>query len=432
MLHLAWPIMGAQILTLGMVFTDNVMVARLGEKPLAAMAMAGTIYSTCYILAMGILSALSPAISHAYGAKDSVSIGRWIRQGTRLSFVLSSCVILVLINSKNILVFLGQDPELAAVAQTFLRALAWGVPGQYLYFCGRTLSEGTSDSRPSIYIAAIGVLANIGLDYLLIYGKLGFPAWGVAGAGYATSLINWIMAGAMGLYLKGHARYKDFGIFDRGPWFEKNLVRDFIRIGLPISGGMLAEMCFFAGATLLMGTLGSEKLAAHQIAINAASLTFMIPLGLAFAVGIRVGQFRGRGDNLGMVRAGRAGFLVTLLMQCLPGGLFLLFPEVVTSLYTSDPALTERAVALLRVGGIFQIFDGLQVVGISALRGLRDTKIPFLNTVISFWLLGAPLAIFLMKRIGPVGVWYGMVIGLGLASAFHLLRFQRLSRDLVQ
>ncbi len=429
---LAWPIMGAQFLTMGMYFTDNVMVARLGEAPLAALAMAGTIHSTLYILSMGILSALSPSISHAYGAKDPDAIGRWFRQGWRVALTLAAFDILVLFNSAKILVFLGQDPVNAQLAQSFLRALSLGYPGLLIYFSGRTLCEATSDSRVSIYIVGAGIIANGVLDYLLIYGNFGFPALGVTGAGLATSLVNWTMAVLITVYIWKHPRYRPFRVFQKAAWFDRALISEFIKVGLPISGGMLAEMCFFAGATLTMGTLGSSQLAAHQIAINAASFTFMIPLGLAFAVAIRVGQFRGRGDALGTVRAGRTGFLVTLFVQSLMGLLFLFFPGAVTSLYTSDVSLAEPAKVLLRIGGIFQIFDGLQVVGISALRGLKDTKIPFLNTVLSFWLLGAPLALWLKSKMGPPGIWYAMVIGLGLAAILHLRRFQRLSLKLIQ
>jgi len=432
LLHLAWPIMGAQFLTMAMYFTDNVMVARLGEKPLAALAMAGTVHSTLYILSIGILSALSPSISHAYGARDPEAIGRWIRQGWRVALLIAAFDIFIAFQSQSILVFLGQDPENARLAQDFLRALSLGYPGLLLYFSGRTLCEATSDSRPSIYIVGFGVIANAVLDYLFIYGNFGFPALGVTGSGLATSFVNWALAVGMTAYVAKKPRYREFRVFERAPWFDKALISEFFKVGLPISGGMLAEMCFFAGATLTMGTLGSSRLAAHQIAINAASFTFMIPLGLAFAVAIRVGQFRGRGDGPGTVVAGRTGFLVTLLVQSLMGILFLFFPGAVTSLYTSDVSLAEPAKILLRIGGLFQIFDGLQVVGISALRGLKDTKIPFLNTVLSFWLLGAPLALWLKANLGPSGIWWGMVIGLGLAAFLHLRRFQRLSMKLIQ
>lgn len=430
-LRLAWPIMGAQLLTLGMVFTDNVMVARLGEKPLGALAIAGTLYSTLYIVSMGVLSAMSPAISHAYGAGNANEVGSWFRQGARFSFLLSALSMFVLWNGGRVLSWLGQSPELAALAQEFLRAIAIGVPAQTLYFCARTVCEGTSDSRPSIVIAALGVLLNVFLDYVLIYGRLGFPALGVMGAGLATAGVNWMMAIAIGIYLARHERYRAFRLFDSAPFWNGAFVRELLRVGAPISGCMLAEMGFFAGATLVMGTIGNHALASHQIAINAASFTFMIPLGLSFAVSIRVGQHRGRGDSAGAFHSGRSGFWLTLILQSVPAGLFLFFPRVVTILYTSDPSLTATAVTLLKVAGVFQIFDGLQVVGIAALRGLKDTKLPFLNTLVSFWLLGAPAALWMAGTRGPTGIWLGMVLGLGLAAGLHLARFHNLSRRLV-
>lgn len=430
LLHLAWPIIGAQVLMLAMVLTDSMMVARLGTKPLAALAMAGALYNTLYLLMMGILSAMSPAISQAYGTGDHLEIGKWVRQGWRLSFMLAFLLICILLVARPILVILGQEQEVAAVAQVYLNAMVWGVPGQLLYFCGRTLCEGTADSRPSILISGMGLLLNLGLNWIFIFGNLGFPALGVAGSGYATSTVNWLMAAAIVFYIAHRQRYRPFGFFEKAPLIQPKILVSFLRVGLPISGSMLAEVGFFAAGTLAMGTLGSAALASHQIALNAVSLTFMVPLGLAFATSIRVGHARGREDLEGIIGAGRSGFMVTAAVQCLWATLFIVFPGAVTAFYTSDPELKSLAVTLLRIGGVFQIFDGLQIVGINALRGLRDTKMPFLNTIISFWLIGAPSSLWLMKIFGPSGIWYGLVLGLAITSMLHIGRFQRLSRRL--
>lgn len=429
-LNLAWPVMGAQLLWLSMVFVDNIMVGRLGQDPLASMAMASTLFSFLYVSSMGVLSALSPIISHAFGAGQQDTIATTVRQGIRLSVLLSLVIILVFFQSHAILGFLGQKEHLLGDARSYLIALAWGVPAQVGFICLRQFSEAISDTKASFIIVAIGASLNVPLDYALIFGKWGLPELGVVGAGYATSTLSWVMLISMVVYMGLSRKYQAYGIW-KGPFrTDWGTIREIIRIGVPTSGGMVAEMAFFGGTTLMMGTIGSQALASHQIALNAAAFMFMLPLGLSIGVAIRLGQLRGANDVLGVRVASRASLLITLGTQCIPASLFLLYPEPIARLYTSDPELLGLACYLLQIGGIFQIFDGLQVVGIAALRGLKDTRIPFINTLISFWLVGAPFGMWLTfsKGVGPSGLWFGMMGGLALASALHWGRLYYLIR----
>lgn len=426
-LRLGAPLMGAQLLQLSMVFVDSIVVGHLGEGPLAAMAMATTFYNIVLLAALGVVTAVGPLVGQAHGAGKDHEIGVIVRHGLFFALGLGGLGALACLGAEPLLHLLRQPPHLIGLAGEYLAIVGFALPGQLVYVCFRQLTEATSDTRPSFWVAALGAVANIVGDYALVYGKWGAPALGAVGAAIATVGVTCVMAIALGLYVAFSSRQRDRKVF-AGSWrYHPSLGAEIARVGIPASGAIVGEVAFFGATTFLMGTLGSHQLAAHQIALNAASFTFMIPLGLSFAVAIRVSQARGRGDAEGVRLAGRMGLALTGLIQSVASAIFLLAPGAVTALYTGDVALRESARKLLLVGGVFQWFDGLQVVGLAALRGLRDTKVPFYAALVSYWLIGLPVGCLMtfVFAVGPTGLWYGMLVALGVAAWLHHRRFEK-------
>lgn len=424
---LAWPLAGAQLLSMSMVFVDSLFVARLGPGPLAAMAMSTGLLSIGEIVCIGLLSPLSVFVSQALGAGRPQAVGRTMRRGMAFAFCLGIALALLAALGGAVLRLLHQDVALIPSASAFLLALALGLPAKMGTLALRQLPEGASDTRPSLWVAAVAVGVNAVLDYGLVFGNLGMPRLGLVGSGLATAACQWLMFGLLLAYVRLSPRYAPYHVREADV-DDGHSLGEIVRLGLPFSGALLAEVGFFAAATFLAGTIGVQAQAAHQIALGAVSFLFMMPLGLSFALTIRVSRARGARDSAGVRRAAQAGMAVTLLLQTATAMLFLLAPGAVVGLYTDDPVLLPLATALVRIGGVFQLFDGVQVATMGLLRGLLDTRMPFIITVLSYWAVGLPcsLACAFTLGLGATGVWYGIVLGLGAAALLLQWRLWRL------
>ncbi|MHB2017697.1 MAG: MATE family efflux transporter [Candidatus Xenobia bacterium] len=417
--------MGAQLCSLSMVFVDNLVVARLGARQLATMAMATSLYAILQVASLGLLSPISALISQAVGGGRPQMVGRTLRRGLVLALFLAFCIVAVFSVCGPVLKVLGQNPELIPEARRFLLYFSLGVPPAIAYMALRQLTEGVSDTRPSALIAAAGAIMNLVLDVGLVFGRFGLPRLGLVGSALATTFANWGMVGIMIAYIVKNPRYRRYELSGQGE--DGHSLREILHLGAGISGSLLAEVGFFVAQTFLMGTIGTTALASHQLALNAASFTFMIPLGLSFAVAIRVGSAMGAHDHAGVRRAGMAALVITAVTQSITASCFLFLPQVIARGYTSDPVLVAHAVKLLRIAGLFQWFDGIQVVGMGMLRGRLDTRIPFFLTFGAYWIIGMPAAVLMGFTLhgGPSGLWYGMVVGLGAAAVLLQWRFWR-------
>ena len=416
--------MGAQLLMLSMVFVDSIMVGALGSDALASLALATGMYSLANIVLIGMLGAISPMITHPLGKGDHVAVGQVMRQGWLFAAVLTIVLILILWNAGPIFYALGQKPELIPAAVEYLRIMCVTAPAHMLVLGARNLTEGTGDSMAGAIIVGCAAVLNIPLDYGLINGAFGFPALGVAGAAWATAILSWFSLITMFIYLYRGKRYKRYLLWT-GPWrLDWLTIKEMCRIGMPLGGAIGAEMVFFVATTFVMGTITAEALAAHQVALNAASMTFMIPLGLSFAVSIRVGHYRGFDDIAGARRAWLAGVVIALFTQTLGAIFFFAFPGWIVGLYSQTDEVARLAIELLMIAAFFQLFDGLQVVGMGALRGSKDTAFAFKSTMMAFWGCGATcvaIAYYVFDK-SPHGVWIGLLIGLGSASVIHHTR----------
>ncbi len=410
---------------------DNIMVGSLGGDALAALAIAGAYYTFLLVCVIGLLGAVNPMVAQAHGAKDFPLIPKIVHQGIFTAIILSFLMVVALSFSSRVLLFMGQPEHLVKLGREYLNAMAFGAPFQALFVCLRQYCDGVEDPKPTIIMVFLASMLNIPFDYALIHGAYGFPNLGVAGAGVATSTLNAFIAIGLCLYTFTAKKHKQYFVW-KNFHFIKSLFKEVWRVGGPSAGAFLAEVGYFAGSTLLVGYLGANAVASHQIALNIASVSFMIPMGLGFAVSVRIGHYVGMKKMNEVEVPWKIGLALALSISVGAALLFYFAGEFLVNIYTTDPNVVILATKLLKIAGLFQIFDALQCMGVQSLKGLKDTKVPFFYTVISYWIVGMGVSLFCAfnLKMGPEGVWAGMVVSLGLAAALLLTRFHRLSRNI--
>ena len=433
-LKLGLPVIIAHLLQTMMQFVDTIMAGHVSSHDLAGLAIATALYHPVFLLMLGILISLGSIIAQLFGAEKQQEIVTNVIQGLWLSQALAFISILILANLEPVLYWMDYEPEVIRVTSGYLKALCWGMPPVYAFLVLRMFSEGMSITRPTMYISLIGLGANIISNYALMFGHFGFPALGAVGAGWTTSMVHWVMFFVMLAFcLKASMfeSYRKFIAFSRPSWLY---LREILSIGIPNGFGIAAEVGLFAVVSLLMGTFGVTAIAGHQVAINIASVTFMLPMGLSIAISIRVGQAKGRGDYVATRYIGYAGIILSVLIMAVTATVFVNFPEMIVALYSDDPDVRSLAVQLLYMAAIFQLSDGMQVGALGALRGLKDTRVPFVTNVVSYWGVGLPTAylIGVYYNFGPVGMWVGLIVGLSIAAVLHSWRFRTLTRRLLK
>jgi MATE family multidrug resistance protein len=435
-LHLAAPVMIGQLAVFSMNFVDTVMSGRLPNKEvaLAALGIGGAVWSAMLMLTLGLLMAVQPSVAQLDGAGRQVEAGAYTRQAFWVAAALSVPFWVICYFSEPLLSGFKIDPAIVPTAAGYLRVLSWGAPGICLIFLLRFFSEGTGHTRPTMIYGILGALLNIPLNYVLMFGKLGFPALGTVGCAIASVLVIWISLLMLLVYLLWHRHFKPFNLFSRLDAPDWHQISDHLRVGLPIGVAIFVEGSLFVGAALLIGRLGPVPAASHLIAINFSALAFMIPVGLSSAVSIRVGNAIGRGEPEAARYAGLIGIAIVLGFQTISASAMLLFPELIVSIYTSDPVVAPLAVSLLFYAAIFQYSDGIQICAAGALRGYKDTRAPMVYTIISFWIIGMTLGYYLTfnAAMGPAGMWIGMIAGLSVAAVLMIGRFQRSSLRLIK
>jgi MATE family multidrug resistance protein len=431
---LAWPLVLSSLGQVAMTATDVAMVGRLGPDPLAAAALGSNLYFVCFIFGVGVLGAVSSMLSRAFGQRRHAvrEARRTVRQGFWTAAIIALPAWALLWNADILLRLLGQEERLIADAASYVRTLQWGLLPILMFFVLRGFVSALERPRWALLITLCGVALNALLNWLLIYGSLGAPKLGLPGAGIASSIVALAMAAAFAAVVlteRRFRRYRLFGSFWRADWPR---LAQLWRLGLPLALTLLFEVGIFSAAVFLIGLMGSTALAAHQIAIQIASIAFMAPLGVGQAVTVRVGLAFGARDR---ERARRAavvslalgvGFmaLTALMMVTVPKWLIAVFLDLRAP---ENREVVELAVTLLMVGALFQIVDGAQAVAIGMLRGAQDTRVPMLLALLGYWGVGFPLGVVLAFPLGfgPVGVWLGLAAGLGVVSVLLLRRWER-------
>ncbi len=438
-LVLAGPVVVTQVAHISMGFVDTVMVGRLGPGALAGVALGNTLFYTATIFCMGVVMAVGPMVSQAFGAGEIDPIGRSVRQGLWLAGLLAIPAMLFVWNAESVLTFLGQRPETRARAAAYLRAIGWGIFPFLGFTALRSFSEAISRPRVVTVITLGGVVCNVTLNYVLMFGKFGAPALGLVGTGWASAIVFWTLFLTMVLYTIVKKDYARYHIYSRLSRPDPHYFRELFRIGWPIGSSMGVEMSLFMTAVMMMGWIGTSQLAAHQVAIQCAAFTFMVPLGIGMATSVRVGQAAGARDVHGVKRAGVVGIVLSVSFMSIAALLFWLVPRSVISLYLdlNNPANTDVvriAVRLLAFAAVFQVFDGIQVSSMGALRGLKDTRTPMLLAITAYWPIGMVAAWMLAFPLGlnESGLWSGLVIGLASAAILLTSRFFRLTHRLFE
>jgi MATE family, multidrug efflux pump len=433
LLRLAAPLVLIHVGSMLMGVVDTIMVGRVSPTALAAAAIGNQYFFVLAIFGTGVLMALDPIIAQALGARDDLAVTRGLQRGLVLSVVLAIPISLLMLTVRPVLAGVGQSEEVVPLAAGYVHRL---IPSIWPFLAFVVLRQTLQAHRRTGPILVTIVLANVlnaALNYLWVFGHGGFEALGVDGSAWATTVSRWFMLGLLlALCWRDIRKYVDRvapNLFAARP------IGRMLRIGTPIGAQFVLEVGVFATVALLMGWLGVAQVAAHQVALNLSSLTFMVPLGVSSAAAVIIGHAVGRGDALAVRRSTSAALLVGAGFMAGAAVLFVAAPGILASLYTSDAAVLALAVLLLPIAGVFQVFDGLQVVSIGLLRGLGDTQVPVVANAVGFWCLGMPVSLWLGFGLGygAVGLWWGLVVGLVMVATFLILRVRhRQSRDLAR
>jgi MATE family multidrug resistance protein len=429
---LALPLVLGQLSSMMMNVIDTVLAGRHSALTQAAVAIGTAVWSVAILIVIGVLMAIPPSVAQLDGAGRRREIGPLFRQALWLALLLGLLLWLFVGNAGWLLAFAGVADEVRPQALGFLKGVAPGAPALALFFAFRYLSEGVSLTVPTMVIGIGGLFLLLPLGYALMFGTFGAPELGALGLGVATACVLWIQALAYGLHLHFSPRYADLGLYSQFDWPRWAPIAELLKIGLPMGFSIFMEGSLFVATALIIGSLGTLQTAAHQVAINLASVAFMIPLGVAMATTVRVGNAMGRGDPAGVGWAGGAGYVITAFTQ-FGSALVLLFgASTIAALWTKDAAVAALAVQLMVLAAAFQFSDGLQAASAGALRGLKDTRVPAVVTVLSYWGLGMPLGYWMgiVEGGGAHGMWYGLIMGLSAAALLLTIRFVILARRL--
>jgi len=425
LLTLAVPVIVVQVGLMTMGVVDSIMVGHVSPEALAAVALGNVYVFGASIFGMGTLMALDPVVAHAAGAGDQEGIARGLQRGLILAAILCVPASLLLWPAPTVLAWLKQPAEVVPLAGAYAQICIPGTIGLFVFTVFRQTLQALHGMRPIVIAIVFGNLANVGLNWVLIFGHFGFPAMGAIGAAWATTVCRLLLLLALPALawplIRPHLRPFRRAALELGP-----LGRLFL-IGAPIGVQHQLEYGVFAIVGLLMGTMGTPQVAGHQVALNLASLTFMVPLGLSAAAAVVVGHGVGRGDREATSRATRAALYSSAVFMGVTGIVFMTLPGPLARIYTSAPEVLTVAMALLPLAGVFQVFDGIQVTSIGILRGFGDTRTPMITGILGFWLLGLPVSLLLGLRLGygPEGLWWGLVLGLIIVAAFLLWRVRR-------
>jgi MATE family multidrug resistance protein len=427
MVALAVPVVLSELGWMLQGIVDTIMVGRLGPAAIGAVAVGNAVYYTPSLFGIGLLLGLDTLVSHAYGREDHDACHHWLAQGVYLACIVSPPLMILLAAASLVFTHVGISPEVAGPAGSYLRVLVWGTLPLLLYGGARRYLQGVGQVRVVTVTFVLANLLNWVGNWVLIYGKLGFPAMGVRGSALSTVIARVSMAAALLGFAWRYERSRGHPLFARWGRPSALKIRQLVRLGAPAAGQILLEVGAWNLATFSAGFLTPVELATHTIALSYASLTYMVPLGVSAAAAVAVGHAIGAGDA---ARARRAGWLALGLgtgFMVLAGIVLFVAPRPLIALYTSDPRVMAVGPTLLWIAAAFQIFDGIQTVSTGALRGLGETRVPMFANLVGYWVLGLPLGFvlcFVLKE-GVFGLWIGLTLALVVIASALLRRWNR-------
>lgn len=424
-IKLAIPVSIGQLGHIMLGVVDSFMVGKLGAKPLAAAALANGLFFLIMVLGIGMSHAITALVAIAKGEEDKEKCGIILRQGLLVNVFFGIILTVVTFGAAQLVQYLNQDYQVAILTKSYLEILSISILPFMLFQTYRQFVEGLSNTKPPMYVALLANIVNIFGNWVLIFGNLGLPAMGLDGAGYSTLLTRVFMSLLMMIFVLKSSRYKEFNPNLRFRKIDWDIIKKVINLGLP-SGLMYSmEVGVFALAAIIIGWLGSDELAAHQIAINLASISYMIVLGISAAATIRVGNALGRKNIFQVKLAGKASIILGLLFMSFTGLTFVIFNKELPQLYINNKHVVELASSLLYIAALFQLSDGVQAVVMGMLKGITDVKIPMIITFIAYWIIALPTGYLLgfTLKLDIVGIWLGLFLGLTTAAVLFLYRF---------
>lgn len=431
-LALALPVILAQVGQIFVQLADNAMVGRLGAAPLAAVSFGGALFMIFMIWGMGLTLGLTPLAGEAYAQGNHRTVAGLFQNGLALYTLAGMFLFCILYGIGQYMDHFGQPPEVVELARPYYYYLAWSIIPFMVYAGFKQLLEGVGNTKTAMVIVITSNLINILFNYLLIYGKFGFPEMGAAGAGLATLIARVCMPAMMIVYFfrkDGLRRYFRFFSWAGQSWRRVGRLLD---VGLPISLQMLMEILAFSLTAIMMGWIGTVQMAAHQVVVSFASFAFMIVIGISSAATITVSHQYGRGSLQGLNRAAQASYHLGITANLITMTCFIVFRHWIPSLFTSDVAVIGMAAQLFILAGLFQVFDGLQVVSVGILRGLQDVKTAMFYAFIAYIAVNLPVGYFcaFVLEWGAPGLWVGFIVGLGLAAYLMNRRYRKLYKRL--
>ena len=432
LVRLALPILTAQLAQMAMVLVDTLMAGRVSAVDLAGVALGGALMWPMMMFFMGVLQAVTPAVSQLNGAGRQREVGEVIRQALWLAGFGAGLLIAFILNAEIIYAFMVIDPAAIPVSVGYLAATAWGVPALMGYFVLRFLCEGLGFTRPAMFIAVSALLLKIPLNYIFIYGAFGIAPMGGVGCGVATAIVMWLEL-CLILVVVSQSRFESTGWRQQFSWPDWQPMRRLIAVGIPIGATMFFEMALFAMVALLLGRFGADVVAAHTIAINLGGLTFMFPLALGMAATIRVGFNVGAGKFDAAAQVAQLAVWLTLGVAVLLGAFVVSARHFIAGLYSTDAQVVALASSLMLFVAVFQLFDSAQATTIGALRGYKDTRVPMAITLLGYWFVGLPVALtlgygWIGPPMGAYGFWAGLTVALMFVAVCVLSRLWWLRR----
>ena len=424
-IKLATPVAIGQLGHIMLGVTDSIMVGQIGAVPLAASSLVNGIVFLIVVFGLGMTLAITPLVSIARGKNEKVQCGVILRQSLLVNGAITILLLGILIFIADMIVYMNQEEAVAVQARSYAKIIAFSIIPFIIFQVYRQFIEGLAFTKPAMYITLMANLVNVFGNWVFIYGNLGMPAYGLDGAGYATLITRSFMAATLVFHVLKAKRYTDYEPSFRYRNINWPVIKELIRIGVPTGFQNFFEVGAFSFSAIMIGWLGSTQLAAHQIALSLASVSFMIILGISAAGTIRVGHAYGR-KNINDVR--QSGFLTTLfassVMACF-GIIFVVFRNKLPFIFTEDLAVIDIAAALIIVAALFQISDGAQAAGLGILRGITDVRLPMIFTFIAYWVIALPIGYFLgfTLKMEVVGIWIGLSAGLTAAAIMLNWRF---------
>ncbi|WP_117234851.1 MATE family efflux transporter [Vibrio maerlii] len=434
LVRLATPVLIASVAQTGMGFVDTVMAGGVSATDMAAVAIAASIWLPSILFGVGLLMALVPVVAQHNGSGNKQKIPYEIQQGIALALFVSLPIAAVLMQTDAILTLMEVEKPLATKTVGYMHAVMFAIPAFLLFQALRSFTDGMSLTKPAMVIGFLGLLINIPLNWMFVYGKLGAPALGGVGCGVATAIVYWVMFLMMLLYVTTAQRVKAINVFGQFHPPKLSAQVRLVKLGFPVAAAMFFEVTLFAVVALLVAPLGSTIVAAHQVAINFSSLVFMLPMSIGAAVSIRVGHKLGEKDTEGAMIASRVGLATGLATAVVTAILTVLLREQIALLYTDEQVVIAIATQLLLFAAVYQCTDSIQVVAAGALRGYKDMRSIFNRTFIAYWILGLPtgyilgLTDWIVEPMGAYGFWIGFIVGLSSAAVLLGLRLRWLHK----